>query len=386
MKKQFLFLSIITATLSLTGCGDSDTPDAAPETGNQPGGVVIRSEKQNFRVDTLATGLTSPWGVAFLPDGRILITEKAGQIRIVQNGRLLTDQIRGVPAVYTNGQGGLLDIVLHPDYARNGWIYLTYSKAGAGGGGTVLARVKLEGNTLTSLQELYAAQPLNNAGVHFGSRIAFDGKGYVYLSTGDRGTPQNAQNLSNSWGKIIRLREDGQIPPDNPFVNTPNARPEIWSYGHRNVQGLFYDRGRDRLWAHEHGPRGGDEINLVRRGLNYGWPLITYGVNYDGTPVSGASQGDGLEQPVRYWVPSIAPSGLAVVSGNLYPQWQGNLLVGALVGTHLARVELNGDAFAREEKLLNNIGRVRAVVQSPDGHIYLSTEGTGLLVKLVPVL
>jgi glucose/arabinose dehydrogenase len=384
MKKQLLFLLISATTLSLTGCRDRDTPGAVPAAGNQPSSVVIRSEKQNFRVDTLATGLTSPWGIAFLPDGRILITEKAGQIRIVQNGRLLTDQIQGMPAVYTNGQGGLLDIVLHPDYARNGWIYLTYSKAGAGGGGTVLARAKIEGNTLTSLQELYAAQPLNSAGVHFGSRIAFDGKGYVYLSTGDRGTPQNAQNLNNSWGKIIRLREDGQIPPDNPFVNTPNARPEIWSYGHRNMQGLFYDRSRDRLWAHEHGPRGGDEINLVRRGLNYGWPLITHGVNYDGTPVSGASQGDGLEQPVRYWVPSIAPSGLAVVSSNLYPQWQGNLLVGALVGTHLARVELNGEAFAREEKLLNNIGRVRAVVQSPDGHIYLTTEGTGLLVKLVP--
>jgi glucose/arabinose dehydrogenase len=344
----------------------------------------VQSEKQKFRVDTVARGLTSPWGMAFLPDGRILVTEKAGRLRIVQGGQLQFGSVGGVPAVYTNGQGGLLDIALHPDYPRNGWLYFTYAAPGPGGGGTTLARAKLQGESLTDVQTLFQAQPFQGTGVHFGSRIAFDGQGHVFVSTGDRGTPPQAQQLGNHWGKIMRLRDDGQVPADNPFVGTAGARPEIWSYGHRNVQGMYYDATARLLWAHEHGPRGGDELNRVEGGKNYGWPLITYGVNYDGTPVSGATQGAGLEQPVRYWVPSIAPSGLALVSSPQYPNWAGNLLVGALVGTHLARVELTDGQYAREEKLLDKIGRVRAIAQGPDGYLYLLTESPGLLLKLTP--
>jgi glucose/arabinose dehydrogenase len=367
----------------LAGCRDKETPPPTPDDGARPG-VVVQSEKQKFRVDTAARGLNSPWGMAFLPDGRILVTEKAGQLRVVQGGQLQPKGVGGVPAVYTNGQGGLLDIALHPDYARNGWLYFTYAAPGPGGGGTTLARARLQGDALTDVQTLFQAQPFQGSGAHFGSRIAFDGQGHVFVSTGDRGTPPQAQQLGNHWGKIMRLRDDGQVPADNPFVGTAGARPEIWSYGHRNVQGMHYDAAARRLWAHEHGPRGGDELNLVEGGKNYGWPLITYGVNYDGTPVSGATQGAGLEQPVRYWVPSIAPSGLALVSSPQYPNWAGNLLVGALVGTHLARVELTNGQYAREEKLLDKIGRVRAVAQGPDGYVYVLTEGPGLLFKLTP--
>ncbi len=375
--------TLLLAGAGLAGCRDKDTPPPTTYDGARPG-AVVQSEKQKFRVDTVARGLNSPWGMAFLPDGRILVTEKAGQLKVVQDGRLLPGSIGGVPAVYTNGQGGLLDIALHPDYPRNGWLYFTYAAPGPGGGGTTLARAKLQGESLTDVQTLFQAQPFQGTGVHFGSRIAFDGQGHVFVSTGDRGTPPQAQQLGNHWGKIMRLRDDGQVPTDNPFVGTAGARPEIWSYGHRNVQGMYYDATARLLWAHEHGPRGGDELNRVEGGKNYGWPLITYGVNYDGTPVSGATQGAGLEQPVRYWVPSIAPSGLALVSSPQYPNWAGNLLVGALVGTHLARVELTDGQYAREEKLLDKIGRVRAIAQGPDGYLYLLTESPGLLLKLTP--
>ena len=375
--------TLLLAGAVLAGCRDKETPPPTTYDGAQPG-AVVQSEKQKFRVDTVARGLTNPWGMAFLPDGRILVTEKAGQLRVVQAGQLLPARIGGVPAVYTNGQGGLLDIALHPDYPRNGWLYFTYAAPGPGGGGTTLARARLQGEALTDVQTLFQAQPFQGSGVHFGSRIAFDGQGHVFVSTGDRGTGTQAQQLNNHWGKIMRLGDDGQVPADNPFVGTAGARPEIWSYGHRNVQGMYYDAAARRLWAHEHGPRGGDELNRVEGGKNYGWPLITYGVNYDGTPVSGATQGEGLEQPVRYWVPSIAPSGLAVVSSPQYPNWAGNLLVGALVGTHLARVELTDGQYSREEKLLDKVGRVRAVSQGSDGFVYLLTEAPGLLLKLTP--
>ncbi len=376
--------TLLLAGAVLAGCRDKDTPPPTTYDGARPG-AVVQSEKQKFRVDTVARGLTDPWAMAFLPDGRILVTEKAGQLRVVREGRLLPAGIGGVPAVYTSGQGGLLDIALHPDYPRNGWLYFTYAAPGPGGGGTTLARARLQGEALTDVQTLFQAQPFLGGGVHFGSRIAFDGQGHVFVSTGDRGTAPQAQQLGNHWGKIMRLGDDGQVPADNPFVGTAGARPEIWSYGHRNVQGMYYDPAARRLWAHEHGPRGGDELNRVEGGKNYGWPLITYGVNYDGTPVSGATQREGLEQPVRYWVPSIAPSGLALVNSPQYPNWAGNLLAGALVGTHLVRVELTDGKYSREEKLLDKVGRVRAVSQGPDGYVYVLTEGPGLLFKLTPV-
>jgi glucose/arabinose dehydrogenase len=315
-----------------------------------------------------------------------LVTERAGDIRIIQNKRLITEKVQNVPAVYRNGQGGLLDIQVHPNYATNGWIYFSYSKAGAGGGGTALGRAKLQGNAFAEVQELFVAQPFSSSGQHFGSRIAFDGEGHVYLSTGDRGNPANSQNLNNHWGKVIRLHDDGRVPTDNPFVSTANARPEIWSYGHRNVQGMTYDAATKTLWAHEHGPRGGDELNRVERGKNYGWPTITFGINYDGTAITTETQRTGMEQPVRQWTPSIAPCGMTLVTSARYPNWKGNVLVGALALRHLARVELDaGGKYVREERLFNNQARFRYVAQSPDGYIHVATESPGMVLRIVPV-
>jgi glucose/arabinose dehydrogenase len=298
----------------------------------------------------------------------------------------MPEKIGNVPAVFANGQGGLMDIKLHPDYASNGWIYLTYAKPGEGGGGTVIARTKLEGNNLTGLEELFSAQPLSGSGAHFGSRIVFDGKGYIFFTSGERGTKPNAQDLTNHLGKVLRLHEDGKVPTDNPFVNTPDAKPEIWSYGHRNPQGLVYDKATETLWDVEHGPMGGDELNKVEKGKNYGWPVITYGMNYDSTAITDITEKEGMEQPVFYWKPSIATCGMTQVTGDKYPGWNGNLLVGALAKQHIARVELDAQGkFVKQEKLLENIGRVRAVEQSPDGYLYVATETPGMLLKLVPV-
>jgi aldose sugar dehydrogenase len=347
-------------------------------------GAVINSEKQKFILDTITTALKNPWGMAFLPDGRVLVTERAGEIRIIKDGKLLEEKISGVPAVRVMGQGGLLDIQLHPDYAKNGWIYLSYAKPTGAEGGTVIARAKLKGNALTDLEELFQALPLSSSEVHFGSRIAFDRKGYVFFTSGERGKKENAQDLNNHLGKVLRLHDDGKIPNDNPFVNTPGAMPEIWSYGHRNLQGLYYDKETQTLWNHEHGPQGGDELNRVEKGKNYGWPVITYGINYDGTSITDITEKEGMEQPVRYWVPSIAPCGLTKVTSDRYPNWKDNFLVGALAFQLVARVELADGKFVKEERLLENMGRVRVVAQSPDGYIYIATENPGMIVKLVP--
>lgn len=377
-----MVLSISLLIIALS-CTDKETD--SDKNNNPLTGPVIETQKQKFTIDTIATGLSNPWGIAFLPDGRMLITERKGEIRIVKDGKLLSEKIQGVPKVYAHGQGGLMDIKLHPDYESNGWIYLTYSKPGSGGGGTVLARAKISGNALTDLEELFQALPRTSSGLHFGSRIAFDGKGYVFFTSGERGEKENAQNLGNHLGKVLRLHDDGKVPSDNPFVNTSGAKPEIWSYGHRNLQGLYYDLQTGLLWEHEHGPRGGDELNIVEKGKNYGWPVITYGINYDGSIITNLKQKEGMEQPVRYWVPSIAPCGMTIVKGDKYPGWKNNILVGALAHTHVARVEIVNGKFSAEEKLLDRIGRVRAVVQGPDGLIYVATESPGMVVRLVPV-
>jgi aldose sugar dehydrogenase len=357
------------------------------ENGNADAGAskqVVESEKQKFTVDTLTNTLKNPWGMTFLPDGRILVTEREGRIVIFKDGQLQPEEIENVPAVYAEGQGGLLDIQLHPDYKSNGWIYLTYAKPGEGGGGTTLSRTKLEGNKFVEFQELFNAQPFVNSGAHFGSRIAFDGNGYIFFSSGERGTMENAQKLENHLGKILRLHDDGRVPADNPFVNTAGAKPEIWCYGNRNPQGLVYDKSTQTLWAHEHGPRGGDELNKIEKGKNYGWPSITYGINYDGTPITDKNSQEGMEQPVTYWVPSIAPCGMAMVTSDKFPNWKNNLLIGALAFQHVARVELDNGKYVKQEKLLDKVARVRAIAQSPDGFIYVATESPGLLLKLSP--
>ncbi|RAV99837.1 PQQ-dependent sugar dehydrogenase [Pseudochryseolinea flava] len=347
---------------------------------------TIESENQQFAVDTLAKGLTNPWGAAFLPDGKILITERKGVIRIFKDGELQEQTIEDVPAVFAKGQGGLLDITLHPDYATNGWIYLTYSKPGANGASTTVSRAKLDGNKFVEFQELFSAQPFVDSDYHFGSRIVFDGEGHMFVSSGERGDKPSAQTLSNHLGKVLRLNDDGSVPKDNPFVNTPDAKPEIWSYGHRNPQGLFYDRDTKTLWEAEHGPKGGDELNRVEKGKNYGWPIITYGIDYDGKPISDITEKEGLEQPVFYWVPSIATCGITQVKGELYPGWKNNILVGGLILTHVARIELNDKGqFLKQEKLLDKVGRVRLVTQDAEGYLYVLTESPGLLLKLIPV-
>lgn len=385
--KNLQFLIIFFAVMSLVACDKNNSPsdDIVVKESDTYSGEVIKSEKQNFGIDTIATTLENPWGMVFLPDDRILITERKGTIRIVQNGELLPEEIQGVPEVFAQGQGGLLDIQLHPDYKDNGWIYFTYSKPGQGGAATAFARAKLQGNAFTNVEDLFVTDPYVDSNVHFGSRIAFDGQGHVFVSTGERGNKPNAQDKSNHYGTILRFNEDGSVPADNPFVNEANSKPEIWTYGHRNVQGMVYDFENNILWAHEHGPKGGDEINLIEKGNNHGWPLVTYGVEYDNSVISDKTEMEDIQPPVHYWNPSIAPCGMTIITSDRYPNWKGNLLIGALSHQHVARVEIDGNKFAGEEKLLDQVGRVRVVAESPDGYIYVATEGTGLLLKLIPV-
>lgn len=387
---RFLFLFIVFLT-TLQSCGSNNSSPVKSEESNEAyadNASTTNNElpsSQKIKVDTIVTGLQNPWGMAFLPDKRILVTEKSGSIRVIKDRKLQPEKLSGVPEVYANGQGGLLDIQLHPDYARNGWIYFTYAKPGNGGGSTTLSRAKLQGNALTGLQELFTVDPFIKSGVHFGSRIAFDGKGHVFVSTGERGTKSNAQSLATQNGKILRLKDDGKVPADNPFVNKAGAKPEIWTYGHRNVQGMVYDAATGTLYTHEHGPKGGDEINIEQKGANYGWPLTTYGIDYDGSIISNEKEKEGINPPIHVWVPSIAPCGMAMVTSDKYKGWKGNLLVGALAGQLIARVEIKNKKSVGEERLLKNIGRVRAVSQGPDGYIYVLTEGPGMFLRLLPV-
>lgn len=370
----FCFLTLVFFSTVLISC----KPDF--------NGPVVESLKQKFGIDTISTDVINPWGMAFLPDGRILITERSGSIRVIKDGIMQTEKLEGVPAVFAQGQGGLLDIQLHPEYASNGWIYLTYSKPGADTtSATTLARAKIQGNKLVDLTEIFIAKPWFNSDYHYGSRIAFDGAGHLFITSGERGARDSAQTLSNHFGKVIRLNDDGTVPADNPFVNTKGALPEIWSYGHRNPQGLLFDAETGQLWDAEHGPMGGDELNLVMPGKNYGWPVITYGINYDSTIISDLTQKEGMEQPVRYWKPSIATCGLMKVEGDRYPQWKSNYMVGALAQMHIARVEMNGNVYAGEERLLEKVGRVRCVAQDTDGIIWVATEGPGSILRLVPL-
>ena len=320
--------------------------------------------------------------MAWLTDGRMLVTERAGQILVFQNDQFTGIRLKGVPEVFNDGQGGLLDIKTHPDYAKNGWIYITYSKPVEGGATTAVMRFKLKGNELVDKQEIFTAKPYIKANFHFGSRIVFDKKNYLFVSSGERGTQPKVQELDNDHGKIHRLYDDGRVPEDNPFAKTKGANASIWTLGHRNPQGMVYDAENDRIWAVEHGPKGGDELNLIEKGKNYGWPKTSFGINYDGTILTPNKEMEGVTNPKRFWVPSIGPCGMTIVTSNRYPAWKGNLLVGAMAFTHIARLKMDGTKFVSEEKMLQGVGRVRCVAQSPDGYIYAITEGPGKLVKL----
>jgi glucose/arabinose dehydrogenase len=335
----------------------------------------------------LVDWLEHPWSVAFLPDGRMLVTERPGRLRIVKNGVLEKKPVEGLPQVAEHGQGGLHDVVLHPKFAENQLVYLAYAARGGDGVGTELARGKLVGDHLEHVQVLFRQEPKGTSGNHFGGRIVFDRAGYVYLTLGDRGEKDRAQKPDDHAGSVIRLHDDGRVPEDNPFFGKPGWKPEKFDLGHRNQQGAAIHPKTGALWTHEHGPQGGDEINIVRRGRNYGWPVITYGVNYGiGTKIGEGTSKPGMEQPIHYWVPSIAPSGMAFYTGDKFPRWQGDLFVGALKDQMLVRLRLDGDRVVKEERMLKGVlGRIRDVRVGPDGYVYLLTdEGRGVLARLEP--
>jgi len=347
------------------------------------------SEKQRFRLVRLVEGLENPWGMAFLPGGGFLITERPGRLQLVSPQTMRPEPVTGLPEVSASGQGGLLDVALHPHFQQNRLVYISYSAGGLIGKGTEVARGRLLGQQLEDLEVIFQAQPKQFGSRHFGSRLLFSPDGMLFISLGDRADRPSAQDLGQHPGSIIRVQDDGSVPETNPFVRRQLALPEIYSYGHRNVQGIFWQQDADLLWAHEHGPMGGDELNLVQAGRNYGWPVITYGVNYGtGTTIGeGITHQEGMEQPKYYWVPSISPSGLLLYTGERFPDWRGNLFIGSLKFSLLVRLELRGEEVVREERLLQGkVGRVRDVRQGPDGLIYLLTdESRGMLARLEPV-
>lgn len=354
--------------------------------------VITKGLKESdLKVETVVTGLDMPWATAFLPDGRLLVTERTGKLRLVKDGKIDPKEITGLPELLYKGQGGLLDVVLHPDYAKNGWIYISYSSPKAagepgddGGANTAMLRAKLKDHALTDVQILFKALPNVKSSPHFGGRIIFDNKGYVFLSLGERGQMEKAQDLSKDQGKIIRLHEDGKIPADNPFVKTDGAKPEIWSYGHRNPQGLVINPTTGVIWEHEHGPQGGDELNIIEKGKNYGWPLITYGIDYDDSIISKDTARTGLEQPVLYWKPSIAPCGMAFVTSDKFKDWKGDLLVGSLKFNYLQHLVIKNNKVVKKEIIFEKIGRVRDIRQGPDGNIYVVVENSGSILKISP--
>lgn len=399
------------AVLALSACGPSGeaqvrTPAGAGppvETGspNAPGQKPAFPEQTRapetkanvaYQVETLATGLDHPWALAFLPDGSKLITERAGRLRILGAHGKLSPAVAGVPAVFAEGQGGLLDVALDPDYARNGLIYWTYAEPREGGNGTTAARGKLVTGAaprLEGVQVIWRQLPTMDSPLHFGGRLAFARDGALFVTTGDRSIlpgRMQAQKLDAALGKVVRLRPDGSIPADNPYLGNPQAKPEIWSIGHRNIQSAAIDPRTGQLWTVEHGAKGGDELNIPKAGKDYGWPTITYGEEYSGQPIGdGITQKAGMEQPVYYWDPVIAPSGMAFYDADLFPAWKGSLLVGGLRG-YLVRLTLSGDKVVGEERLLTDLGlRIRDVRVGPDGAVYVVTdEDDGRVLRISP--
>jgi glucose/arabinose dehydrogenase len=341
------------------------------------------------RAETVASGLEHPWGLAFLPDGRMLVTERPGRLRLVTASGQVSEPLSGVPEVAARGQGGLLDVAVDPAFAQNRYVYLTFSEPGENGtAGTAVARGRLGDGRLEDVRVLYRQTPKVRSGSHFGSRIVFGGDGTMFITAGDRGNQRPlVQDLSTGVGKIVRINTDGSIPRDNPFVNREGAVPAIWSYGHRNLQGATLHPETGRLWTVEHGARGGDELNQPQAGRNYGWPVITYGVDYSGAKIGEGTAKPGMEQPVYYWDPVIAPSGLTFYTGNRYPGWQGDLLVGSMSPGALVRLDMENGRVVREERYLGDLGaRIRDVVQGPDGYVYLLTDSPrGQLLRVEPV-
>ena len=364
-----------------------------------PAGTVHESARHHFQVVTVAEGLDHPWSIAWLPNGDMLVTERPGRLRIVRDGKLLPEPVEGVPSVRARGQGGLLEVLPHPDFATNRTLYLSFAKPNEDESlaTTAVVRGRLEGDRLVDVNEIFEAKAWARGNAHFAGRMVFDREGYLYLSVGDRGEAPNlmaehpAQSLAQHQGTVIRLRDDGQVPSDNPFVGQAGAMPEVWSYGHRNPQGLAVHPQTGEVWENEHGPRGGDEVNLIQKGLNYGWPVVSSGINYDGSVYSLETHRGGIESPLWTWVPSIATSGMLFYTGEQFPWWQGNIFVGGLVGEQLARLTVEGGRVVNSEILLAGVlGRIRDVRQGPEGFVYLAIDdrrGQALtrVVRLEPV-
>ncbi|WP_448208727.1 PQQ-dependent sugar dehydrogenase [Azospirillum sp. sgz302134] len=367
-------IAALLSALALGACLDITDAKAVDQ--------IFRTEKAAVEVKSFARGLNQPWGLAFLPDGRMLVTEKEGKLRIVSAEGKLSEPLRGVPKVDDRGQGGLLDVALDPNFAQNRLVYLSFSEPGsAGTNSTAVARGALSADerALENVQVIFSQKPKVRSQMHYGSRLVFDRQGHLYVTLGERSLEQyrtQAQDLNSHLGKVVRINPDGSVPPDNPFVNKPGALPEIWSYGHRNVQGAALNPQTGTLWTDEHGPRGGDEVNIPEPGKNYGWPVVSFGMNYDGTPVgTGKSSAPGMVDPIYHWTPSIATSGMAFYTADAIPAWTGNLFIGALAGMALVRLELDGNRITHEERLFHDLGkRIRQVTQGPDGALYLLTD------------
>lgn len=355
---------------------------AAPSLVQAQMGDLERSALHDYRVVEVVSGLQNPWGMTWLPNGDMLVTERPGRLRIVRDGELLAAPVEGLPPIYVRGQGGLLDVVAHPEFASNNLVYISYSKPmdDDGASTTAIIRARFENDTLHDVEEIFEAD--SDGRGHYGSRIVFDGQGHIFFSVGDRqAAPRGdleshpAQDPSTHHGTINRIHEDGRIPSDNPFIGDSSVEPSIWSFGHRNPQGMVYNSATGQLWSTEHGPQGGDEVNLVRPGLNYGWPVVGYGVNYgSGSAIHASTMQEGMENPAHVWVPSIGTSGMMIYTGDQFPEWRGNLFAGGLTGQQLARLTLDGDVIINEETLVQRRGRVRDVRQGPDGYIYLAIE------------
>lgn len=350
--------------------------------------TVVDSEHYRLKLTPITDSLAYPWGMAFLPDGGLLVTERGGSLRLVQMNGDVSEGISGIPVVSASGQGGLLDVALDPAFTENRYIYLSFSEPGAGGAGTSVARghLNLDAMQVTDVEVIFRQTPKTSTSRHFGSRLVFARDGTLFITTGDRGERDRVQDFSINRGQIIRINSDGSIPPDNPFVGREGYRPEVWSLGHRNPQGAALHPKTGDLWTVEHGARGGDEINIPRAGRNYGWPVISYGTHYSGESIGIGTSAPGYEQPVYYWVPSIAPSGMTFYSGDVFPAWKDSVFVGALRGRHVSRLSLDGEKVVREERLLQGLGeRIRAIEEGPDGFVYLLTDDDpGQLIRVEP--
>jgi len=371
-------LSVLLIILSNFSCAQ----DLKPIDSEADNSILV--DESNYEMELIFEDENIIWSIEFFEDNSILAAVKSGSLFHYTNGEKI--QISGLPEIYLRGQGGLMDIVLHPDFKENNWLYFSYASEDAGekGGNTTISRAKLINNNLVDLEVLYKASPNTRKGQHFGGRLAFDNENYLYFSVGDRGNRDvYPQDITLDGGKIYRLNDDGSIPSDNPFFNNPNAKKAIYSYGHRNPQGMFKHPITGKIWTNEHGPRGGDEINIIKKGKNYGWPKITYGINYSGTTITKNKSLPKMEQPLYYWLPSIAPSSFEYISSDIYPNWKGSLLAGALVFKYIERISLKNDKVVYRSKIAENLGRPRDIKQGPDGFVYVSVEGKGVY-KILP--